>query len=160
MVFTCEAWVEVGEWKYITRGKPWGSQAPRNGLRYDCLGLETGKISNLMLDDIQLQLTAMILKFNLSSKAYTLLNIAKSNIETRIRKRKFPKKRKSCYWKDHPTSEKKNFRNVYIPKLYCITILFFLQKKKTGDAFVQSQTQAPRSFMAPYSSHWGLHHPP
>lgn len=57
------------------------------------------------------------LKLNLSSKAYTLLNIAKSNIETRIRKRKFPKKgRKSCYWKDHPTSEKKTlemYKNIY-----------------------------------------------
>ena len=52
---------KVGEWKYITPGEDLGEAGPnRNGLRYDWLGLETGKISNLVLDDIQLQLTAMI----------------------------------------------------------------------------------------------------
>lgn len=114
------------------------------------------------MDDVQLQLTAMIFKFNLSSKAYTLLNIAKSNIETRIRNRKLPKKnnllleRSSNFWKKKTLEMYISLNSTVLPSC------FFGRKEniKTADAFVQNQTQAPRVKHGSPRLPLGFQHPP
>ena len=68
------------------------------------------------------------------------------------------KKRTTCYWKDHPTSEKKTLEMYISPNSAVLLICFFCRKKKHKNCkmlLFKIKPKHPGGFMAPHSSHWG-----